>query len=318
MYSYLLGSIYLGWALGSNDAANVFGTTVTSRMLKWRTAAILGSIFVILGAYLEGAPGIETLSGLAEGQTLASAGSISLAAALAVTVLTLLKLPASTSQAVVGAILGMALYRGQRLDWNSLAKVGICWVATPLGGALSAALLYLLGRHLIYRFQVNIIRLDGYIRTGMILAGCYGAFALGANNAANVTGVFMGTSLFGLHGAAQARALALLAGGAIAFGILTFSYRVMITVGRSLYDLDPFSALVALTAHSVTVHALALVGVPVSSTQAIVGGVLGVVAVRGLYKLNLQAFVMILLGWVATPLLSGAAALAVARLFLPG
>ncbi len=318
MYSYLLGSLYLGWALGSNDAANVFGTTVTSRMLKWRTAAILAAVFVILGAYLEGAPGIETLSGLARGQTLASAGLLSLAAALAVTVLTFLKLPASTSQAVVGAIMGMALYRGQVVDWNELLKVGICWIATPLGGALSAALLYVAGRALIYRFKINLIRLDGYIRLGMILGGCYGAYALGANNAANVTGVFMGTGLFGLHGGAEARLLALLAGGAIAFGILTFSYRVMVTVGRSLYDLDPFSALVALLAHSVTVHSLAVVGVPVSSTQAIIGGVLGVVAVRGLYKINLRVLVMVLLGWVATPLLAGLAALGVARVLLPG
>ncbi len=317
MYSYLLGSLYLGWALGSNDAANVFGTVVTSRMLKWRTAALLGAAFVILGAYLEGAPGIETLSGLAEGQTLASAGLLSLAAALAVTLLTILKLPASTSQAVVGAIMGMALFRGQTVDWNSLLKVGICWVVTPLGGALSAALLYLAGRSLVYRLRISIFRLDGYVRAGMILAGCYGAFALGANNAANVTGVFMGTGLFGLEGSAQARVLALLAGGTIALGILTFSYRIMVTVGRSLYDLDPFSALVALMAHSVTVHSLALVGVPVSSTQAIIGGVLGVVAVRGLYKLNLRALVMILLGWVATPLLAGLFALAVARLLLP-
>ena len=318
MYSYLLGSLYLGWALGSNDAANVFGTTVTSRMLKWRTAAVLGAVFVILGAYLEGAPGIETLSGLAEGQTLASAGLLSLAAALAVTLLTFLKLPASTSQAVVGAIMGMALYRGQTVDWGELLKVGICWVATPIGGALSAAALYVLGRSVIYRMKINLIRMDGYLRLGMVLGGCYGAYALGANNAANVTGVFMGTSLFGLQGGAQARLLAILAGVAIAFGILTFSYRVMVTVGRSLYDLDPFSALVALLAHSVTVHFLAVVGVPVSSTQAIVGGVLGVVAVRGLYKLNHRALVLILLGWVATPLLSGLTALGVARLFLPG
>jgi len=48
----LLGGIFLGWSLGANDASNVFGSAVTARMVKFWTAAILASIFVILGALL--------------------------------------------------------------------------------------------------------------------------------------------------------------------------------------------------------------------------------------------------------------------------
>jgi PiT family inorganic phosphate transporter len=54
---YLISALYLGWSLGANDAANIFGTAVSSKMVKFITAAILSSIFVILGSILQGRPG---------------------------------------------------------------------------------------------------------------------------------------------------------------------------------------------------------------------------------------------------------------------
>ena len=51
----LASGAYLGWALGANDASNVFGTAVASRMLKFWTAALLCCIFLFLGAVLGGA-----------------------------------------------------------------------------------------------------------------------------------------------------------------------------------------------------------------------------------------------------------------------
>ena len=52
---FLSSGLFLGWSLGSNDAANVFGTAVGSRMVTFITAAILCSVFVILGAVISGA-----------------------------------------------------------------------------------------------------------------------------------------------------------------------------------------------------------------------------------------------------------------------
>ena len=49
---FLLGGLFLGWSLGANDAANVFGTAVGTRMVNFRTAAIICSIFVIIGAVI--------------------------------------------------------------------------------------------------------------------------------------------------------------------------------------------------------------------------------------------------------------------------
>lgn len=314
MYLNLLGGVFLGWSLGANDASNIFGTAVTSRMIRFSTAAVLASIFVVVGAVVEGAAGMDTLSGMGS-QSLASATLITVATALAVTALTLFKLPVSTSQAVVGAILGRGIYAAD-MKFAGLGKVLLCWVGTPVGAMLVAALLYFCLRFLVRRLKVSFVRMDGYLRAGLVLAGCYGAYALGANNVANVTGVFMGLHLFGLTGHQEALMLAVVGSVSIALGVCTFSYRVMMTVGKSLYKLDAFTAFVAVAAHAVTVHFYAAVGVPVSTSQAIIGAVLGIIAVKGFHLLEYRPLLKILSGWFATPLLSGAIAFVAALLFL--
>ncbi len=313
-YLNLLGGVFLGWSLGANDASNIFGTAVTSRMIRFGTAAVLASIFVVIGAVLEGAAGMETLSGMGR-QSMASATVISVATALSVTLLTVWKLPVSTSQAVVGAILGRGLFASD-LHFKGLTKVLLCWVGTPLGAMAVAVVLYFGLRTLLRRLRVSFIALDGHLRWGLILAGCYGAYALGANNVANVTGVFMGLGLFGLEGHSEALVLALIGSLSIAVGICTFSHRVMATVGKSLYKLDAFTAFVAVSAHALTVHFYAWVGVPVSTSQAIIGAVVGIILVRGIHLLEWRPLVRIMVGWVATPIIAGAVCLAGCWLFL--
>ncbi|HUT66337.1 MAG TPA: inorganic phosphate transporter [Spirochaetota bacterium] len=56
----LLAGVYLGWGLGANDAANVFSTGVATGVVRYRTAIFLTAVFVMIGAYVEGARGIAT------------------------------------------------------------------------------------------------------------------------------------------------------------------------------------------------------------------------------------------------------------------
>lgn len=269
----LLGGIFLGWSLGANDASNAFGSAVSSRMVKFWTAAILASIFVILGALLEGRAGIETLQGLTE-MTLKMAVVSSVAAAVTVTIMTVLGLPVSTSQAVVGAIFGIGVVNKQ-LNIAGLGKVVACWFGTPVGGLLIAIVLYRLLAVFYNRSKIDLFDSDILLRLSLIVAGSYAAYALGANNVANVTAVFVAAGQLTVFTAA------LLGGLSIALGILTFSRRVMETVGTKLVRLDPFSALVVVLAEGLTVHFYTLVGVPVSTSQAVVGAILGVGIVKG-------------------------------------
>ncbi|MGB5747051.1 MAG: inorganic phosphate transporter [Desulfobacterales bacterium] len=289
----LLGGIFLGWSLGANDASNAFGSAVSSRMVKFWTAAILASIFVILGALLEGRAGIETLQGLTK-LTLKMAVVSSVAAAVTVTIMTVLGLPVSTSQAVVGAIFGIGVVNKQ-LNVAGLGKVVACWFGTPIGGLLIAVVLYRLLAVLYNRSKFDLFDSDILLRLSLIVAGSYAAYALGANNVANVTAVFVAA------GQLTVFAAALVGGLSIALGILTFSRGVMETVGQKLVRLDPFSALVVVLAEGLTVHFYTLVGVPVSTSQAVIGAILGVGIVKGANTVSRRTLTNILIGWFLTP-----------------
>lgn len=298
----LLGGIFLGWSLGANDASNAFGSAVSSRMVKFCTGAILASCFVVLGAILEGRSGIEILQGLTE-LTLKMAVVSSVAAVVTVTIMTLMGLPVSTSQAVVGAILGIGFVNKQ-LDVAGLGKVVACWFGTPIGGLLIAIFLYRLLAAFYNYSNIDLFDSDILMRLSLIVAGSYAAYALGANNVANVTAVFVGAGQLTVFSAS------VIGGLSIALGILTFSRGVMETVGKKLVRLDPFSALVVVLAEGLTVHFYTLVGVPVSTSQAVIGAVLGVGLVKGINTVSRRTLTNILIGWFLTPTMACFIALA--------
>ena len=116
---FLSSGLFLGWALGANDAANVFGTAVGTRMVSWRNAAIICSIFVILGAVISGAGTSQTLGKLGAITALPGAFMTALSAGFSVFVMTKSGLPVSTSQAIVGAIIGWNFFSNQATDTTS-------------------------------------------------------------------------------------------------------------------------------------------------------------------------------------------------------
>ncbi|RPH48295.1 MAG: inorganic phosphate transporter [Desulfobacteraceae bacterium] len=292
----LLGGIFMGWSLGANHAANVFGAAVSSRMVKFWTAAIIASAFVILGSVISGRPGIETLKGLTT-FSIEEAVISSVAAAITVTIMTVFALPVSTSQAVVGSIIGIGILNGQ-FNYAGMGKVAACWFGTPVLAAVVSIILYKILAHYYNRLKLNIFESDAIMRMGMIIAGAYGAYALGANNVANVTAVFVGAGLISVFNAA------LIGGVSIALGILTYSRPVMETVGKNLVKLDPFSALIVVLSLGLSVHFFTILGVPVSTSQAVIGGVLGIGLIKGVDTINRKTLYHILTGWFMTPVVA--------------
>ncbi|MDY7029942.1 MAG: anion permease, partial [Spirochaetota bacterium] len=302
MLFFLLSSgLFLGWSLGANDAANIFGTAVGTKMIRFYVAAIVGSVFVIIGAVSSGAGATETLGKLGSINALPGAFTVALSAALTVMWLNKLRLPVSTSQAIVGAIIGWNLYAKLPTDYGSLSKIVSTWVFCPVLAALISAFLYFSTKYMINKLPISIIRMDAYTRSALILVGAFGAFSLGANNIANVMGVFVPispfpqTEIFALH-FSSAQMLFLLGGIAISIGIFTYSKGVMQTVGSDIYMLSPVAALIVVLSHSIVLFVFASETlklwltsrglpsfplVPVSSSQAVVGAVLGIGLAKG-------------------------------------
>jgi PiT family inorganic phosphate transporter len=79
----------------------------------------------------------------------------------------------------------------------------------------------------------------------------------------------------------------------------------MMTVGKGIAPLDPFTAFVTVLAGGLTLHIFTQVGIPVSSSQAIVGAVVGVGMVGGIRTVSPRMLMRIGLGWLLTPVSAG-------------
>jgi len=324
---FLSSGLFLGWSLGANDAANVFGTAVGSRMVRFGTAAFICSVFVIVGAVVGGAGAAGGLGELGAVNTIAGAFTAAFAAALTVFWMTKIGLPVSTTQAVVGAIIGWNQFSGSITDTDTLVKILGTWVACPILGAIFAALLYRLVATILERAKLHLLSLDFYTRWGLILAGAFGSYALGANNIGNVMGVFVSSSPFtdfyiGSVEISSVQQLFLVGGIAIAIGVYTYSKGVMMTVGNSLMPLSPVAAFVVVVAHSLVLYIFSSTGlesllsnaglptiplIPVSSSQAVVGAVIGIGLLRGIKgarQIRWRVLLGIASGWVSTPIIA--------------
>ncbi|MCB1870060.1 MAG: inorganic phosphate transporter [Gammaproteobacteria bacterium] len=322
---FLTSGLFLGWSLGANDAANVFGTAVASRMIQFTTAAIICSVFLVLGAVISGAGAAHGLGALGKLNALPGAFMAAFSAALTVYWMTKAGLPVSTTQAIVGAIIGWNFFSSSITDISALTKILATWVACPILGAIFGALIYKLVMMTLNRSRIHLLRLDGYTRLGLILAGAFGSYSLGANNIGNVMGVFVSSSPFsdfsiaGLFTLTSIQQLFLLGAIAIGVGVFTYSKRVMMTVGDGILPLTPVGAWVVVISHSIVLflfssitleHFLASNGlptiplIPVSSSQAVVGAVIGIGLLKGGKGIKWRALGNIASGWVTTPIIA--------------
>jgi len=323
---FLTSGLFLGWALGANDAANVFGTAVGTRMVRFTTAAIICSIFVVLGAVVSGAGAAHTLGKLGAINALPGSFMAAFSAGLSVYLMTVARVPVSTSQAIVGAIIGWNLFSNNLTDQSALIKIMTTWLACPILAAVIAMGLFKIVTGILNNTKMHLLRTDAYTRIGLILAGAFGSYSLGANNIANVMGVFVNSSPFtefsvgNLFTVSSVQQLFLVGALAIAVGVFTYSKRVMLTVGGDLLPLSPVAAWVVVISHSIVLFLFASQGleaflashdlptiplVPVSSSQAVVGAVMGIAIIKGGRGIRWRVLGGIGMGWIVTPVIAG-------------
>lgn len=343
MWIYLLLSagLFMGWSLGTNDAANAFGTAVATRVIRYRTAVTVIAVMVILGAFIGGANYIDRVAELSAGnQVIASADEVRdaiansqvddlilksalkafiilMCAASTVFVMSCLKFPVSANQSITGAIIGWGLFHADYSDPAVLAvnmpqigKFAATWILNPLGaGIISFALVRAFNRIVGSRPET----LKGYdtvLKVGYLGAGAFASFSIGLNSSAGVTALYYDAA-FAQTGVAanlltDARVAATIGGIAIAIGVLTFSKRVMMTVGSSIADINRIEGFLVIIAMALSVVLMgSWMGIPVSTSQAVVGAVMGAGLTKGVKYVHFGVFRNIAIAWGSSPAVAG-------------
>ena len=323
-FIFLSSGLFLGWSLGSQDASNVFGTAVATRMVKFKTAALVCSVFVTLGAVISGVGTADTLGSLGAVNAIGGAFVTAFSAAFTACVVSKIGLTISVSQAVVGAVIGWNWFSQSVTDTDSLVKMAGTWVACPVISGLLAVPLFAAFSKISKCIKLSLLQRDVLLRMALVITGAFGSYSLGANNMANVVGVFVPVvpfadfMLFG-YKITAIHQLFFIGSLAVSVGVYTYSYKVMMTVGKGLMPLTPFAAWVVVLCQGVVLFLFASEGleyflashglptiplVPVSSTQAVIGAVLGIGLYKGSKNIRWKMLWKIMIGWVAAPVIT--------------
>jgi len=136
-----------------------------------------------------------------------------------------------------------------------------------------------------------------------VLSACFQAFSHGANDVANAIG-----PVAAIVAVVQTQKvdmqvpiplwLLLLGGAGLAFGVYTWGYRVMETVGKKITSITPTRGFSAEFGTATTVLLCSRLGMPVSTTHVAVGNIIGVGLARGISAINLSVIKRIFSAWV--------------------
>lgn len=138
-----------------------------------------------------------------------------------------------------------------------------------------------------------------------IITACFMAFAHGSNDVANAIGplaaIFKVLKKGPIPEPGTVPAWLLLLGGlGIVFGLATWGWRVIETVGKKITELTPSRGFAAGFGAATTIVLASKLGLPISTTHVLVGSVLGVGFARGIEAINLDTIRDIIISWVVT------------------
>jgi len=291
----IVAGFYVGWNIGANDTANCIGTSVGSGVISYRKMIYVVAFFSVLGALLQSHNVMTTIGeGVVHNPlNLTAVLTAMISAGVFVTMATFFKVPVSTSQAIVGGVVGAGFSMGSGVNLAKVATIGEVWVISPPLTALISFTLY----HILAFFlrRVKMVTFwDKLLSYLVIISGAYMAFSLGANNVGNSVGPL---TVLGIN----KTWLALLGGVALSIGVITYGRRVTETIGKGITPLGPLSAVAAQTSAAMAVQFFSIIGIPVSTSQAVVGAIVGVGLVKGTSTVSVGKITEIAIGWVATP-----------------
>jgi PiT family inorganic phosphate transporter len=284
------------WSIGSHYTGACMGMPYALGAVRARTALALMAPLALAGAALASGKVATTVGRkLVDATPTKLSEVVVVGVAFAVTaVYNRLRIPTSTIQILVGAVVGVAVAGSVGVHWHTIATLVVIWVAAPVVAALVG---FGGGK-----------ALRGVTRVGpaLVLVGCLASFAMGANDVALASGALVGANVFGAHAAG------LVCGAAIALGVLITGRALLDRVAFDIVEVDRATATAAQLVQALVILVAVSFGYFTSMNQALVGAMAGAGTARGRDAVRTSTLLGIVRGWVAGPPTSFAVALAAA------
>jgi PiT family inorganic phosphate transporter len=290
---------------GFHDAANSIATIVSTRVLTPTAAVAWAAFFNFVAAFVFGTKVSETISGGLVDKEVVDIWVVfgALLGAITWNIITwLLALPTSSSHALMGGLAGAAITKAGVgvlvLPGKWLGVIIFIFLGPIIGFVVGMT--FMVAVSWIFR-RATPSRIDGWFRRLQLFSAAVFSLSHGGNDAQKTMGILvMLLSAVGLKAWTQpdphswmnsmnfmgqhhtvAWWIILICHAAIGLGTLFGGWRIVKTMGSGITRLQPVGGFCAETSAAVTVIAATNMGIPISTTHAITGSILGVGTTKG-------------------------------------
>ena len=288
--------LLIAFGIGSNDTSNALGICIGCGVIKLRRALLLFGCFVLIGILVQGQKVMKTVGKDLVEVNLSIIGISLSVAALLIIISNWKKLPISTHQVIIGSLVGSGVASGAAVNFTAILEIIVSWIISPLVAFFSALFLYKAMEKTISK--LSLFRIERILRSLLILSGILIAYNTGANELATILGPVIHSGLI-----EQMRA-SLIGSLFVFLGAVILSHRVIETIGKGITTLDPYSGFAAQFGAGMCVMFFTFLGMPISTTYCIIGGISGVGMSKGMKTVKLDLIKKIMANWILSPSLA--------------
>ena len=292
---------------GFHDAANAIATVVATRVLTPLQATLMAGVLNLAGALAGTAVAATVAKGIVDSTKVTQ--DLVLAALVAAVIWDLITfyaaLPTSSSHALIFGMIGAAVsvHGWDVIIVPGVQKTSAAIIVSPTT-ALVVAYLLMLGLYWLLR-NAGASGVNRFFGKAQIVSSAWMAFTHGGNDGQKTMGVislalFAGGMLGGQPAGYVPDWVKFACAIAIGLGTITGGYRIIKTMGMRITLLKPVNGFVAETTAGAVIEVATRLGIPISTTHAISGAILGVGATRRLSAVRWGIAGRIVTAWILT------------------
>jgi PiT family inorganic phosphate transporter len=302
----VLVALVFDYINGFHDAANSIATIVSTRVLTPKRAVAWAAFFNFIAFVIFPLHVAHTVGkGIIDPKIVDDAVLVgALGGAIAWNLITWwYGLPSSSSHALVGGLLGAGISKGGLavVQTSGVLKIAIFIVVSPVLGMLLGGLMMVLVAWVFRRSHPG--RIDRWFRRLQFLSAAMFSLGHGANDAQKTMGIILALLIAKGYVGAKAEVplwVILASQTAMGLGTLSGGWRIVKTMGMRLTKLKPFGGFCAETGAAGMLFLASALGVPVSTTHTITGGIVGVGFVNNPNSVRWAVALRIVWAWLFT------------------